>query len=117
MGVVYRAKQIALDKIVALKVLSDDLRDDEEFVSRFHTEARAASRLDHPNSTRVLDFGAEPDGLLYIAMELLGGRTLARVLTEEFPLPAARIATIMSQTLSAVGAAHKLGILHRDLKS
>ena len=49
------------DKIVALKVLSHHLRDDEEFVTRFHTEARAASRLDHPNSTRVLDFGAEPD--------------------------------------------------------
>src|SRR5438093_4775795 len=68
MGIVYEARQMALDKIVALKVLSHHLRDDEEFVSRFHTEARAASRLDHPNSTRVLDFGAEPDGLLYIAM-------------------------------------------------
>jgi serine/threonine-protein kinase len=117
MGIVYQARQMALDKIVALKVLSHHLRDDEEFVSRFHTEARAASRLDHPNSTRVLDFGAEPDGLLYIAMELLDGRTLAQVIAEEWPIPTERIASIMSQTLSAVGAAHKLGILHRDLKS
>ncbi len=116
MGSVYRAKQIALDKIVALKVLSDELRDDPEFVLRFHTEARAASRLDHPHSTRVLDFGEEPDGLLYIAMELLDGCTLADLLDREFPLAPARIAAIMSQALSAVGAAHALKVLHRDLK-
>jgi serine/threonine protein kinase len=116
MGVVYRAKQIALDKVVALKVLSDDVKGDPEFVLRFHTEARAASRLDHPNSTRVLDFGEEPDGLLYIAMELLEGRTLTAVLEQEWPLPPARIASIMTQALSAIGAAHALKILHRDIK-
>ena len=116
MGTVYRAQQIALDKIVALKVLNDDLRDDAEFVARFHTEARAASRLDHPNSTRVLDFGEEPDGLLYIAMELLEGRTLAELLDDEFPLRPERVASILSQALAAIGAAHKIGILHRDLK-
>jgi serine/threonine-protein kinase len=116
MGVVYRAKQVALDKMVALKVLSDELRGDPEFVMRFHTEARAASRLDHPNSTRVIDFGEEPDGLLYIAMELLEGRTLTEVLDQEWPLPPARAAAIMTQVLSAVGAAHSMKILHRDLK-
>jgi len=116
MGVVYRAKQVALDKLVALKVLSDELRDDPEFVMRFHTEARAASRLDHPNSTRVIDFGEEPDGLLYIAMELLEGRTLSELLDQEWPLPPPRTAAIMTQVLSAVGAAHALKILHRDLK-
>ncbi len=116
MGVVYRAKQVALDKLLALKVLSVELRDDPEFVMRFHTEARAASRLDHPNSTRVIDFGEEPDGLLYIAMELLEGRTLTEVLEEEWPLPPARTAGILTQVLSAVGAAHALKILHRDLK-
>ena len=116
MGVVYRAKQIKLEKIVALKVLNDALRDDAEFVQRFHTEARAASRLDHPNSTRVLDFGEDEGGMLYIAMELLDGRTLAELIAREFPLDVARVASIMSQTLSAVGAAHQLKILHRDLK-
>src|SRR5512136_73834 len=85
MGIVFCARQIALDKVVALKVLSTELRDDPEFMLRFHTEARAASRLDHPNSTRVLDFGEEPDGLLYIAMELLEGRTLADLLEAEYP--------------------------------
>ncbi len=116
MGVVYRAKQIKLEKIVALKVLSDAIRNDPEFVQRFHTEARAASRLDHPHSTRVLDFGEDESGMLYIAMELLDGRTLGDLLAREFPLPAARVASILSQTLSAVGAAHALKILHRDLK-
>jgi len=116
MGTVYRARQIALDKVIALKVLNDELRDDPEFVMRFHTEARAASRLDHPHSSRVLDFGEEPDGLLYIAMELLEGRTLSELIEREFPLPPPRVANLMSQALSAVGAAHALGILHRDLK-
>lgn len=116
MGVVYRARQIKLEKVVALKVLSDEIRNDPEFVQRFHTEARAASRLDHPHSTRVLDFGEDEKGMLYIAMELLDGRTLGDLLAREFPLPAARVASIMSQTLSAVGAAHALKILHRDLK-
>jgi len=116
MGTVYRARQMALDKTVALKVLNRELRDDAEFVARFHTEARAASRLDHPNSTRVLDFGEEPDGLLYIAMELLTGRTLGDVIANEFPLAPGRVASLMSQALSAVGAAHGLGIVHRDLK-
>ena len=116
MGIVYRARQIALDKIVALKVLSRDLRDDPEFVLRFHNEARAASRLDHPHSARVLDFGEDPDGLLYIAMELLAGRTLSELIEAEFPLQPARTAVILTQALSAVGAAHKLKILHRDLK-
>ncbi len=115
MGVVYRARQIALDKIVALKVISDGARGDAEFVTRFHTEAKSASRLDHPNSTRVLDFG-DDNGLLYIAMELLQGRTLAELLNQEFPLAPARIAAIMTQTLSAVGAAHAIKIVHRDLK-
>ncbi len=106
MGTVYRARQVALDKIVALKVLNQELRDDPEFVMRFHTEARAASRLDHPHSTRVLDFGEEADGLLYIAMELLEGRTLAEVIEREHPLAPARVAAIVSHALSAVGAAH-----------
>src|SRR5437868_2038514 len=62
MGVLYRARQIALDKVVAIKVLHEDLGSKREFAARFHIEAKAASRLDHPNSIRILDFGEEPDG-------------------------------------------------------
>src|SRR2546430_8075171 len=94
MGAVFRARQVALEKTVAIKVLHGEHAHDATFVARFQREAKAASRLNHPNSMRVIDFGAEPDGLLYIAMEYLHGRTLHRLLREEWPLPAARIADI-----------------------
>ena len=116
MGAVYRARQIALEKMVAIKVLHGEHADDATFAARFHREAKAASRLNHPNSMQVLDFGQEPDGLLYIAMEYLDGHNLHRILREEFPLPPARIADILMQTLAALAVAHDVGIVHRDLK-
>ncbi|MGO8994447.1 MAG: serine/threonine-protein kinase [Polyangiaceae bacterium] len=116
MGAVYRARWLALDKIVALKVMNPDIAQDEAFTARFQREAKAASRLDHPNSVRVLDFGQEPDGLLYIAMEFLAGKDLLAVMREEWPLSGERIISILMQTLSALSVAHELGIVHRDLK-
>src|SRR5580658_4905364 len=80
MGAVYRARWVALEKVVALKVMHPDIAQDEAFTARFHREAKAASRLEHPNSVRVLDFGQEPDGLLYIAMEYLAGKDLLAVM-------------------------------------
>jgi serine/threonine-protein kinase len=116
MGAVYRARQIALDKTIAIKVLHGEHADEPSFAARFQREAKAASRLNHPNSMQVIDFGAEPDGLLYIAMEYLDGRSLHRVLREERPLPPARIADILMQTLAALAVAHDMGVVHRDLK-
>jgi eukaryotic-like serine/threonine-protein kinase len=116
MGVVYRAKQTALDKVVAIKVMHGGLVSDETFAARFHREAKAASRLDHPNSIRILDFGQEPDGRLYIAMDYLDGRDLLEVINHEWPLSTARMVDILAQALSALAVAHELGILHRDLK-
>src|SRR5579863_8776755 len=116
MGAVYKARQIALDKDVAIKLLHDQHAGDPMFIARFQREARAASRLDHPNSMRVLDFGCEPDGLLYIAMELLDGRDLFRVIREEWPFSPQRVADVLSQALAAVAVAHEMGIVHRDLK-
>jgi serine/threonine-protein kinase len=116
MGQVYRARQIALEKTVALKVLHPDLAGDETFAARFHREAKAASRLDHPNSMRVLDFGAEPDGMLYIAMEYLDGRSLLRAMDDESPFPVARVVDILMQALGALVVAHDMGVVHRDLK-
>lgn len=80
MGAVYKARQLALDKTVAVKIMHRDLARDPVFAARFQREAKAASRLDHPNSVRVIDFGQDEDGLLYIAMEYIDGRDLLHVL-------------------------------------
>ncbi len=116
MGAVYKAKQLALDKDVAIKLLHREFLGDATYNARFQREARAASKLDHPNSVRVIDFGAEPDGQLYIAMEFLDGRDLFRVLRQDWPLPPARVADVLLQALAAIAVAHDMGIVHRDLK-
>ncbi len=116
MGVVYMARQLALEKTVAIKILHRDLAVDETFTERFRREARAASRLDHPNSIRVFDFGQEPDGLLYLAMEYVEGRDLFTLLSDRGPLSPASIVELLSQVLAALAVAHDLGVLHRDLK-
>jgi len=115
-GTVYRARQLALDRTVALKVLRQDIARDAHFIERFKREARAASRLDHPNSVRVFDFGSVDDALLYLAMEYVEGRTLHHLIDEEWPLGEARIVDIMSQVLSAIAVAHDMEVIHRDLK-
>jgi serine/threonine protein kinase len=116
MGRVYRARHLTLDRPVVLKMLRPAYSSDPGIAQRFQREARAASRLDHPNSIRVLDFGAAEDGTLFMAMEYLAGRDLARLVQEEFPLGEPRLARIGAQILSALGEAHARGIVHRDLK-
>lgn len=116
MGSVYRARQVALERSVAIKVMSPALAKDASFVARFHREARTASRLWHPNTVGVTDFGEAADGLLYLVMELVPGQNLDTILQDELPLPDERIVAILAQVLSAVAAAHDLGIVHRDLK-
>jgi serine/threonine protein kinase len=116
MGAVYKAHQIALEKTIAIKVMHLDLVADEMFAARFHREATAASALDHPNSIRILDFGEEVDGLLYIAMEFLDGCDLLHIIEHESPLSTLRIVDILAQVLSALSMAHEMGTIHRDLK-
>jgi serine/threonine-protein kinase len=116
MGSVYRARQRDIDKAVAIKVLHRELLAEPLFAARFKREAKAASRLDHPNSMRVLDFGEEPDGLCFIVMELLLGRNLFQILKAEAPLSRERIVDILRQTLAALAVAHDMGVVHRDLK-
>ncbi len=116
-GTVYRARQLGLDRVVALKLLREEVARDEDFLERFKREARAASRLEHPNSVRVLDFGEHDDGsMLYLAMEYVEGRTLYDVIRQDATMPDARIVDILSQVLAAVGVAHDMGVVHRDLK-
>ena len=116
MGAVYRVRQITLGTKLALKVLHRANAAEPMFAARFLREAQAASRVDHPSSLRVVDFGEEPDGLLYIAMEYVDGRTLAEIMTQEGPLPITRIVDIASQALAALAVAHDLGVVHRDIK-
>ena len=116
MGEVFRARHVVLDTAIALKIMRPDIANDSMFKQRFYREAKAASRLDHANSVRVLDFGVESDGLVYLAMEYLHGRNLLSVLRDEWPLPDERIVDLLVQTLAAVALAHDLGIVHRDLK-
>jgi serine/threonine protein kinase len=115
-GAVYKARHRELRMAVAVKVLHESFQHDIDFCRRFYAEALAASRLDHPNITRVIDFGQEPDGLLYLAMEFLAGVELRAVLEKEGVLPAQRIAEVMMQTCAGLSHAHARGIVHRDIK-
>jgi serine/threonine-protein kinase len=116
MGRVYRAEQQALGRTVAVKIIHNHLLNDESASARFITEARAASQLNHPNSVGIIDFGTTEDGLLYLVMEFLRGRDLARVLHESGALSIRRAVDVMRQVLAALDEAHELGIIHRDLK-
>jgi serine/threonine-protein kinase len=116
MGRVYCAEQVTLGRTVAVKVVHPHLVDDELTAARFLNEARAASRLSHPNSVAIFDYGRTDDGQPYIVMEYLRGRDLGRVAQTEGPLPLRRVVDVLRQTLAALGEAHALGIVHRDLK-
>jgi serine/threonine-protein kinase len=115
-GAVYRATHRELRRTVAIKILHPHYQQDPQFMDGFRDEALAASQLDHPNVMRVLDFDQEADGLIYIVMEYLSGRTLQSVLDEERRLPTERAVEIMIQVCAALSVAHDHGIIHRDIK-
>ena len=116
MGRVYRAEQNMLGRTVAVKVIHPHLLGDDQTVARFYNEARAASRLNHPDSVSIIDFGRTEDGILYLVMEHLDGKDMAHVLADEGPIPFIRICRVLRHVLSALGEAHALGVVHRDLK-
>ena len=103
------------DREVALKVMHHHLADDEAFTARFIREARSAARLSHPNVVQVYDQGSDGD-LLYLAMEYLPGRTLRDVLVERGVLTPREALTVFEPVLDALSAAHRAGIVHRDVK-
>ena len=116
-GAVYRADQIALGRTVAVKILSAELATDARLVKRFRDEAMAASRLNHPNTVSIIDYGQSDDALLYLVMEHLRGPTLTQLITREHPLPLGRVLDIVVQILSGIEEAHLAGVVHADLKS
>src|SRR5215211_5700948 len=116
MGTVYRGNHVLMDKTVAIKVLRPSLAADEKIVARFSREARAASRISHPNAISVTDIGDE-NGIVFLVMEYLSGRTLKQVIRDEGPLPLPRVVEIIRQVGDALHAAHLQGVVHRDLKS
>src|SRR5260370_29320838 len=105
-GVVYRAKQLSVDRIIAIKVLGAHVSSDPQWVKRFHNEARAASRLDHANTVRLIDFGQTKEGLLFIAMEFLHGRSLREEIERMRRLAPDRVLRIVCQICASLGEAH-----------
>jgi len=116
MGRVYRAEQVSLGKTLAIKVIHPHLAGDDNAVARFYAEARACSRINHPNAVSVLDFGRTDDNLLYLVMEYIRGRDLSRIVWEARALPWARGAEIIRQVLAALSEAHEQHVIHRDIK-
>lgn len=115
MGAVYKVEHQRMGKIAAMKVLHSEYSHDAEVVERFHREAEAISRLTHPNTVQVFDFGTTR-GALYLIMEYVRGHDLGSLLTRDGPLRFERAAPIFMQICAALGEAHSLGIVHRDLK-
>ncbi len=116
MGDVYKALHLTLEAPVALKIVRRGLLADPGMVHRLHREARAASRLRHPNVIAVRDLGEANDGMLFMVMEYVTGKSLARVIAEGSPMPEPRVVHIGAQILAALAEAHANQILHRDLK-
>ena len=116
MGHVYLARDEVLDRDVALKVLWERLAESEEFVERFRREARSAGALSHPNIVSVYDQGRAEDGTYYIAMEHVGGGTLKERIVDEGPLAPREAADVAIRISEALGAAHRGGVIHRDIK-
>jgi serine/threonine protein kinase len=118
MATIYAAIDLRLDRQVAVKIMHSHLAQDEQFVSRFIREAKAAASLSHPNIVAVLDQGWNQGGspCVFIVMELIEGATLRDYLIEQGSLSPERSLSIITPVASALAAAHKLGIVHRDIK-
>ena len=116
MGEVYLARHLLMGRRCALKVMAPALSANPDALGRFNREATNASRISHPNVCAVYDFGLTADGLVYLAMELVDGATLAELAGLGEPMPVSRATALVTQAAAGLQAAHDLGIVHRDLK-
>jgi eukaryotic-like serine/threonine-protein kinase len=114
-AVVYKAKDLMLERLVAIKVLRQDFSNDNAFRERFHQEAKAAANLSHPNIVTVHDFGLD-SGRLYIVMEYVSGTDLKSSLKQSSPFSVSDAINIMVQACAGIGYAHRAGIVHCDVK-
>jgi serine/threonine-protein kinase len=115
MAVVFKAKQLSLDRIVAIKVLPKRLSENPEFVERFYREGRAAARLNHPNIVQAFDVG-ESGGYHYFVMEYIDGQTVYDLIQDGRPLEEAQAIRLVLQAAKALEHAHAQGLIHRDVK-
>ncbi|MGK3993615.1 protein kinase domain-containing protein [Sorangium sp. So ce1024] len=116
MGSIWVAERLPLKASVAVKFMSPELADDAGYVERFRREAVAAAQITSPHVAQVLDHGLTAEGMPYIAMELLRGEDLRARIRRQGRLPLGEVARIVAQTAKALGQAHRLGIVHRDIK-
>lgn len=116
MSAVYKAHHVALDKMVALKMLHHQLCSDKHSLERFMQEGRTEGRVRHPNIVAVQSVGATPDGRVYLVMDYLEGKSLDEILRLGGPLPEAAARNIFIQICDALSYAHSMGLIHRDLK-
>jgi eukaryotic-like serine/threonine-protein kinase len=116
MGAVYKGRHVTFNEFCAIKVVNDSIAGDANFLQRFQTEAVVTRKLRHPNAVRVDDFDYTDDGRPFIVMELVEGRNVGEILQAEGPLRVPRSIRIATQAARALGAAHKLGFVHRDIK-
>jgi len=115
MGVVYKARQTSIDRVIAIKMLNAQMAGDQTWVQRFYNEAKACSRLAHPNTIRMFDFGQTADGRLFMTMEFLDGSSL-RDAVSKGPLAPQRVVKVLIQCCASLAEAHSIGIIHRDIK-
>jgi len=115
MGVVYKAEHVRIGKVMAIKLLHGELARDKDVVKRFKREADLVSRLSHPNTVQIFDFG-RTDNLMYLVMEYVEGRDFGRIIQQEHTLPFSRVAQIAAQVCASLAESHAKGVVHRDLK-
>ena len=116
MGVVYRVRHLTFNEVCAIKIVNDVIAGDANFLQRFQKEAVVTRKLRHPNAVRVDDFDYTEDGRPFIVMEMVEGKSIGEILQEQGPFRVPRAIRIATQVARALGVAHKLGVVHRDIK-